>query len=153
MRLAPLTPGLSMTPQLPHDVAALVELAASHADGAQPLFEGHLESVASLYQVHPERVERARTAFAAPHAHRLATALIDQVLRADDAPLPPLRTQEKDAASLVVEAIVSPCVMEVLMKAPMELAAMQLRAHPFVVEKARNQIAAMAQRPTGELAS
>ena len=153
MRLPPLTPGPSMTPQLPHDVAALVELAASHADGAQPLFEGHLESVASLYQVHPERVERARQAFTAPNAHRLAAALIDQVLRSDDAPPPALRTQQKDAAALVVEAICSPSVMEVLMKAPVELAAVQLRAHPFVVEEARNEITAMAHRPAGEFAS
>lgn len=66
-----------MTHQLPHDVAALVELAASHAEGHQPLFEGHLESVASLYQVHPERLERAREAFTAPHFHRLACELAD----------------------------------------------------------------------------
>lgn len=128
-----------MTPQLPHDVAALVQLAASHADGVLPLFEGHLESVASLYQVHPERVERARQAFCAPHARRLASALVDQTARRDHAPLS--RTAPRDATDLVREALASHATMELLMKAPMELAAVQLGAHPFTVEEARLRLA------------
>jgi hypothetical protein len=121
---------------LPHDVAALVELAAAHADGAQPLFEGHLESVASLYQVHPERVERARQAFTTPHARRLASALVDSVSRCDDrAPL--FQKLHKDATDLVNEATSSANRMDLLLNAPMELAAVQLGAHPFIVEEAR----------------
>lgn len=125
--------------QLPHDVAALVELAAAHAEGAQPLFEGHLESVASLYQVHPTRVEHARKAFAAPHARSLASALASQTIRCDGLK-PTLGSPQKDAATLVREAKASPLTMELVMHAPMELAAVQLGAHPFVVEAARLQL-------------
>ncbi len=127
-----------MTHQLPNDVVALVELAASHADGHQPLFEGHLESVASLYQVHPERLERARQAFAAPHVRKLACELADASPRIDRRPLH-TRTPQKDAEQLLLEAMASPAVMDVLLRAPMELAAVQLGAHPFVVEEARQR--------------
>lgn len=130
-----------MTHQLPHDVAALVKLAASHAEGHQALFEGHLESVASLYQVHPERLERAREAFTAPHARRLACELADASPRVDRRPLH-TRAPQKDAQTLLMEAMASPTVMDVLLRAPMELAAVQLGAHPFVVEEARLRHAA-----------
>ena len=128
--------------QLPNDVAALVELATSHAEGAQPLFEGHLESVASLYQVHPERVERARTAFTTPEAHRLASELVQQTPRLPAAPpsQPPSRLPAKDASTLVLEALASEATRELVMRAPLELAAVQLGAHPFVVEEARQRL-------------
>ena len=122
--------------QLPHDVAALVELAAAHVDGPQPLFEGHLESVASLYQVHPARVERARTALTSPNARRLASALVESAPRCE-ARAPLSRPIHKDAAGLVTEAMASPRIMELVLRAPMELAAIQLGAHPFIVEEAR----------------
>ncbi len=123
--------------QLPNDVAALVGLAAAHAEGAQPLFEGHLESVASLYQVHPARVEHARNTLAAPQARNLASAIADQTIRCDDLRPALSRKKAKDAATLVLEAKASPSTMELVMRAPMELAAMQLGAHPFIVEAAR----------------
>ena len=130
-----------MTHQLPHDVAALVKLAASHADGPQPLFEGHLESVASLYQVHPERLERAREAFATPYVRRLACELAQTSPRFDRHPLH-AKAPRKDAQSLLSEALASPALMDVLLRAPMELAAIQLGAHPFIVEAARAHHAA-----------
>ena len=123
--------------ELPNDVAALVELAAAHAEGALPLFEGHLESVASLYQVHPERVERARHACTNPNARRLASALVENAPRGGCARPSFSRTAPKDVATLVQEASDSPSTMELVMRAPMELAAVQLGAHPFVVEAAR----------------
>lgn len=123
---------------LPNDVAALVELAASHADGAMPLFEGHLESVASLYQVHPERVERARTS---PLARSLACEL-SQKPRTQVRPAATKRAV-KDVDSLVKEALASATARELIMRAPMELAAMQLGAHPFVVEEARAKLGAL----------
>ena len=126
--------------QLPHDVAALVELAAAHAEGAQPLFEGHLESVASLYQVHPTRVEHARQTLAAPKARGLASAIAHQTIRCDDLRPVLSRKPPKDAAALVQEAKASPLTMELVMRAPMELAAMQLGAHPFIVEAARQHL-------------
>lgn len=124
---------------LPNDVAALVELAASHADGAMPLFEGHLESVASLYQVHPERVERARTS---PHARSLACELSKQP-RSVNRPSAIKRPAMKDVDALVQEALTSAAARELIMRAPMELAAMQLSAHPFVVDAARARLAAL----------
>ena len=130
-----------MTHQLPHDVAALVKLAAAHADGPQPLFEGHLESVASLYQVHPERLERAREAFTTPNVRRLACELAETSPRFDRRPLH-TRAPRKDAHSLLSEAMASPALMDVLLRAPMELAAIQLGAHPFIVEEARAHHAA-----------
>lgn len=128
--------------QLPNDVAALVELAASHADGAQPLFEGHLESVASLYQVHPERVERARTACTTPETRRLACELAQQTPRRNRAE-PAKRLPAKDVSTLVLEALGSTTVRDLIMRAPMELAAVQLGAHPFVVEEARQRLGAL----------
>ena len=130
-----------MTHQLPNDVAALVKLAAAHADGSQPLFEGHLESVASLYQVHPERLERAREAFTTPNVRRLACELAQTSPRFDRHPLH-ARAPRKDAQSLLSEALASPALMDVLLRAPMELAAIQLCAHPFIVEEARAHHAA-----------
>jgi hypothetical protein len=126
---------------LPHDVAALVELAASHADGALPLFEGHLESVASLYQVHPERVERARTS---PQARTLACEL-SQKPRPQARPVAAKRTV-KDVDALVKEALGSTATREVIMRAPLELAAVQLGAHPFVVDEARVRLGAIQPR-------
>jgi hypothetical protein len=138
--------------QLPNDVAALVELAASHADGAQPLFEGHLESVASLYQVHPERVERARTVFTTPQNRKLACELAQQAPRAKQPAEPTKRVPAKDASTLVMEALASTATRELIMRAPMELAAVQLGAHPFVVDEARQRLGALqpsmpAERP------
>lgn len=123
---------------LPNDVAALVELAASHADGAMPLFEGHLESVASLYQVHPERVERARTS---PHARSLACELSKQP-RPQGRPVAAKRVV-KDVDALVKEALSSNVARELIMRAPLELAAVQLGAHPFVVDEARARLGAL----------
>lgn len=127
--------------QLPTDVADLVELAASHAEGAQPLFEGHLESVASLYQVHPERVERARTACTTPHARRLASALVDQARPCEVRPVP-VRAVRKDVFALLAEALASTSIRDLILRAPMELAAVQLGAHPFIVEEARLRLTA-----------
>lgn len=123
---------------LPNDVAALVELAASHADGAMPLFEGHLESVASLYQVHPERVERARTS---PDARSLACELSKQP-RTQGRPVAAKRVV-KDVDALVKEALSSNVARELIMRAPLELAAVQLGAHPFVVDEARARLGAL----------
>ena len=141
-----------MTHQLPHDVAALVKLAASHAEGPLPLFEGHLESVASLYQVHPERLSRAREAFTAPHVRRLACELAEASSRVDRRPLH-TRAPQKDAQRLLTEAMESPALMDVLLRAPMELAAVQLGAHPFVVEEARARHTARVHPFTTERAS
>ena len=123
---------------LPNDVAALVELAASHADGAMPLFEGHLESVASLYQVHPERVERARTS---PQARTLACEL-SQKPRVQVRPIAAKRAV-KDVDALVKDALASTVARDLVMRAPSELAAMQLGAHPFVVDEARARLGAL----------
>ena len=123
---------------LPNDVAALVELAAAHADGAGPLFEGHLESVASLYQVHPARVERARTS---PQARSLACEL-SQKPRVDRRPVLTKRTV-KDVDALVKEALESSCARVLIMRGPSELAAMQLDAHPFVIDEARARLGAI----------
>lgn len=131
---------------LPTDVAALVELAASHADGALPLFEGHLESVASLYQVHPSRVERARTACTTPQARRLACELAQNSPRVQRAE-PARRAPSKDVSALVKEALASATARELIMRAPMELAAVQLDAHPFVVEEARQRLGALQPGP------
>jgi hypothetical protein len=124
---------------LPNDVAALVELAASHADGAMPLFEGHLESVASLYQVHPSRVERARTS---PQARSLACELSQKQPRVDRRPVVTKRVV-KDVDALVKEALDSSATRELIMRAPSELAAMQLDAHPFVIDEARARLGSL----------
>lgn len=127
---------------LPTDVAALVELAAAHVEGAQPLFEGHLESVASLYQVHPERVERARTACTTPQGRKLACELVQQA-RPGRERAAVTRATPKDVSMLVLEAVSSPVTRDLIMRAPMELAAVQLGAHPFVVEEARTRLGAL----------
>lgn len=125
---------------LPTDVAALVELAASHAEGAQPLFEGHLESVASLYQVHPEHVERARAACTTAHGRSLASLLVDRAVSGERRAVASPRPAGRDVASLMSEAMSSTSARDLILRAPVELAAIQLGAHPFVVDEARLQL-------------
>ncbi len=121
----------------------MVELAAAHLEGAQPLFEGHLESVASLYQVHPNRVERARTACTTPQARKLACELVQRAPRGTQRVAATPRATPRDVSTLVLEAMSSPATRELIMRAPMELAAVQLGAHPFVVEEARARLGAL----------
>ena len=54
----------------------LLEHAARHPAGATPLLEGHLESVAALYQLHPFAVDALRTHLETPAARKAALELI-----------------------------------------------------------------------------
>ena len=51
---------------LPAEVVRLLEVAAGHPLGEGPLFDGYLESVAVLYQVHPATVDQLRACVTHP---------------------------------------------------------------------------------------
>lgn len=55
-----------MTPQLPAHLVELLQRAVRHPEGIRPLFDGHLESVASLYGAHPFHVEAVRAQLSDP---------------------------------------------------------------------------------------
>lgn len=131
--------------QVTQDVVDVLELASHHAEGTGPLFSGHLESVASLYQVHPDRLERARQALAEPGARRLAHECLGQ-RGWDQTPRTHERVPCTDVPSLIVAAMSQPNGMDVLTQAPMEMAAVLLGAHPFLVEEARQQLASTFTR-------
>ncbi len=137
---------------LPQDVVELVQHAARHPDGAGPLFEGDLESVAALYQVHPERVEHARRTLEAPQARLHATRLISDGAVGVE---PPHRPARKGVDEVLAEALALPHGLELLTEAPLEMAAVLLAAHPFIVEEARARLAFLPFLPrcTGDLAS
>ena len=85
-----------------------------------------------------DRVERARTS---PQARSLACELSQQP-RVDRHPVITKRTV-KDVDALVKEALGSSSARELIMRAPSELAAMQLDAHPFVIDEARARLGAI----------
>ncbi len=126
-----------MMPQVSQDVVELLETVAVHPEGEHPLFEGDLESVAALYQVHPARIEAARLAFGGPGARLNAAMHIDRTRKA--APHRPARVRPagKDVEAIISMAMALPHGLELLTDAPMEMAAVLLGAHPFVVEEAR----------------
>jgi hypothetical protein len=129
---------------LPLDVVKLLEAAASHPEGDAALFEGHLESVAALYQAHPHTLERLRALVAEP-AGKLEVARILAQARLN--PAAPQSVAEAltaliDPAAVITKASAMPNGLELLTHGPIETAAMQLGTHPFVVEEARQHLAA-----------
>lgn len=128
---------------LPMHVVELLEHAARHPDGAQPLFDAQLECTAALYQVHPERVEAARSHFTdATRAKAeliVSRAVADQPREVETAPV------RKDADAVISAALAMPHGFSLLMKAPIERAAVLLDAHPFVVEEARVRMATSSE--------
>lgn len=136
--------------RLPHDVVELLEVAASHPEGLAPLLEGHLESVAALYQFRPAEVERVRDCLSVLGLEARAAVLAlfsDQRFMASQPALrsPPAR----DADAVVSAAMATPNGLEFLLHAPLETAAVLFQAHPFVVEQARERLA-VRRTPTGE---
>ena len=126
--------------ELSLDAVDVLELATRHQEGTGPLFSGHLESVASLYQVHPDRLERARHALSEPAIRRAAVESVGQRLPHRD-PRPHEQLPCTDVPSLIVAAMSQLHGMDVLTQAPMEMAAVRFGAHPFLVEEARAQLA------------
>lgn len=126
--------------QLPAEVVTLLEAAAQHPDGPAALFEGHLESVAALYQVHPAALELLRACIVQPGVKARA---LEVLARAPDRVVVPLevavRPPNRDA--LIEKATALPNGLELLTRGPIETAAMQLGAHPFVVDEARLHLA------------
>ena len=123
------------------DAVELLALATRHEEGTGPLFSGHLESVAALYQVHPDRLERARQALSEPGARRLALECVGGQQDWNQLPRAPERVPCTDVPSLICAAMSQPHGMDVLTQAPMEMAAVLFGAHPFLVEEARLQLA------------
>lgn len=136
------------------DIVQLLELAAIHPEGEVPLFEGDLESVASLYQVHPGVIEQARRALASPEARRLAAEICRRARQQDaHRASSKARMYLKGVVALIARAMCIPNGMELLTRAPIEVAAVQLGAHPFAVEKARARLRASSPSPASERAA
>ena len=126
--------------RLPPEVAALLEKAALHPEGGNALLEGHLESVAALYQLHPERVEQVRDAVAEPALMAQALEILGRSRTQPPSPSPSVGLR-KDHHRLIAEASLVPNGHELLTRAPLEPAAVLLGAHPFDVELARTHLA------------
>ena len=136
--------------QLPVELVKLLEAAACHPEGESALFEGHLESVAALYQVHPQTVEELRAAIAQPAAQAQAARIVERArLNPAPAPTPEPARATTCHQTLIARASALPHGLELLRRGPIETAAMQLESHPFVVEQARLHLAA---RPNGDQA-
>lgn len=129
---------------LPVPVVELLEHAARHPDGERPLFEAQLESTAALYQVHPRHVELARECLAQADDRREAELILSRTRRTVlEFPVP--APSPRGADEVIAAALALPHGVELLMKAPIELAAVQLQAHPFVVEEARVRLASSSE--------
>lgn len=61
-----------MLSHLSAEHSSFLERAARHPEGLEPLFDGHLESVAALYGAHPFDVEAIRRQLSDPEVRRLA---------------------------------------------------------------------------------
>ena len=125
---------------LPIEVVELLKRAASHPEGAGALLEGNLESAASLYQVHPTRVEQVRGWLSNGPAslRRESEEIIGGTApgRLPAAPSPAWKTVEQ----VIAEARALADGLELLANAPVETAATLLSAHPFVIDEARAQL-------------
>jgi len=136
--------------RLPQDVVELLEVAATHPEGIAPLLEGHLESVAALYQLRPNDVERVRDCISVLGVEARAQVLALVSDRRFARPQPALRhPAPRDVAALIAAAMRTPNGVEFLQHAPVETAAVLFQAHPFVVEAARERLATR-RAPTGE---
>jgi hypothetical protein len=124
-----------MTLELPKDAVELLDLAVHHPDGASALWEGQLESTAALYQVHPSRVEALRERLSDDASRAAAEATAET----HPPPLPKVKAPSTppDPRTLLAMAVARPEGLEMLLKAPLETAAICFGAHVFVVEEAR----------------
>ena len=144
-------------PPFPAPLRALLERVVEHPLGFQLLYQGHLESVASLFAVTPGTIEAAREWIADPVRRESFTAEllaarrfhhehpeIDHIHgRGPAAPVPPQRTVEdllRDVAAL-------PEGDEFLFHAPPETIAVLFAVHPFVVHEARQRLRARGDTP------
>lgn len=127
-----------MAHALPVELVELLERAAAHPDGTEPLLRGDLECAACLYQVRPERVEHAREVM----RHPLLRPLAAQILGRPRTPTPATcaAPRIKDVSSLVIAAMKRSQGMALLMEAPVELAAVQFATHPFLIDEARRRL-------------
>lgn len=130
--------------QLPIELVKLLEAAASHPEGEAALFEGHLESVAALYQVHPQTIEELRGVIQQPAAHAKAAQIVERARQSGSVAQAVELTHghHADARELIARASALPNGLELLTRGPIETAAMQLGTHPFVVDEARQHLAA-----------
>ena len=90
---------------LPEDIAAILELAARHPEGGATLLEGHLESIAALYQLHPVKVEHVRARANQPENRQLANAILAG-RGAEPLPQPAQARPPADPRALIAEACV-----------------------------------------------
>lgn len=124
-----------MTTELPRETRELLSSALHHPEGAGPLWDAHLESAAALYQVKPARLEALRRELpVAPEAH------VSRALICDVAPrlqVTERRATPPDALELISLAATRPDGLDVLLRAPLETAAILFGAHVFAVEEAR----------------
>jgi hydroxymethylglutaryl-CoA lyase len=74
--------GQLMDSRLPTELSFVLDGAAQHEQGLQPLFEGQLESVAVIYGAHPFVIERVREALADPAVKRWALEEVERKRRA-----------------------------------------------------------------------
>lgn len=127
--------------RLSAEMVHLLELAARHPEGHLPLFEGHLESVAALYQVHPSMVERFRACLEQEGGWvRAMRALQRMLFQALPAPVagPPLAS---GCSAVIARAMASKNLIELLTRGPVEAAAVLLQTHPFVIDEIRKRLA------------
>jgi hypothetical protein len=93
--------------------------------------------------VHPRQVEAARSCLATPEARLEADRILRRAGREPLVPRPSDATPaQRDVDAVLAAALALPNGIELLMKAPLETAAVLLGAHPFVVEEARLRLAA-----------
>jgi hypothetical protein len=114
----------------------LLKLAATHPDGPLPLFEGHLESVAALYQVHPETVLHLRACLECEQSRASAAKILLAAARG------PARGRAGGGpwawcVGVLARAGEHPDLLELLTHGPVEAAAVLLQTHPFVIDEIR----------------
>lgn len=127
--------------RLPVKMMELLELAARHPEGHAPLYEGHLESVAALYQVHPSMVERFRACLAQEGGRRRAGQTLQRLhLHPAPAPLASASALPSGCAAVIARAMRSPDLIELLASGPVEAAAVLLQTHPFVIDEIRKRL-------------
>lgn len=127
--------------QLPLDVVKLIETAATHPEGSSALFEGHLESVAALYQAHPQTLELLRSYAAQPTLLVEVARIAEGARRNMAVPVPAVAPTQSTPAALIARASAMPNGLELLTHGPVETAATQLGTHAFAVDEAREQLA------------
>jgi hypothetical protein len=135
--------------QLSPAVASLLEQAVHRPAHFTPLRRGHLESVAALYEVHPFVVSELREQLQRPGVRQAVAGRLFRTWRARRSSAVSTRAPRRVAPTVaaLLEAVRATAGgQELLLHAPIETVATMFHVHPFVVDAARVEATAAAQR-------